>query len=208
MRAIVATFIILFATGVAAQPQVQRYRTVAQEIGHAAAQPQVQRYRTVGLATIAGVGVHISVTDDDECRIRVDGLQDEAELGLRRSGIQVSNNDAILYFTIVAMNSRGCVAAYESSLQITVYFSSGQSLLWIPVLDPSFAVSTFQSETSMNRMLRDKVRDDVVSVSNAILDAREELPQCANAVNAIGETIERLLFIQSFIWEKCVEELR
>lgn len=191
MKAIVATFIILFATGAAAQD-------VDDEMG---------------LATITKIVVSIGVTDKPQCRVRVDGLQDEAELGLRRSGFQVVADgigtglvfEAKLRIDIVLISSHGCVAAAYTQMSTGVFRVS--YFHTIDVWEGPLAVITSSDEVGINRMVRNYVRDGVVSVSNAILKAREELPQCANAAAKIPDNYSGAAFdAVSLMWERCVEE--
>lgn len=137
MKAIVATFIILFATGAAAQGGI------------------------LSLASSADVSVSVFATDQPQCRVRVDGLQDEAELVLRRSGIQVSSDrlgfvgfgSGSLGVSIVALDAlNGCVAAAQARLITYVFLQTPTGSLDQPIVawgnpDTVFASS---SETAMN----------------------------------------------------------
>ena len=181
MKAIAATFIILFATGAAAQFG----RTGSGEAGD------------VALALITGVHVFVDVTDDDgECEIRADGLKDEAELGLRRSGIQVGGYDAtMLQVTVVTVS--GCSAAMNISMHTVADISP--ATVWTKVYGPNLQVAT-GPERYVNQVIRDSVRESVVSISNAILEAREKLPACHSTPLSIKQTPET--------WEMCLEEWR
>ena len=165
--------------------------------------------------TFATGCVSIFVTDQPQCRVRVDGLQDEAELGLRRSGIQVSAEAfaAGLGVSIVTLGDGGCVAAANARLLTGVFLQSWILDELIPVWENRLTVFTSSSETAMNRQIRDFLRDEVVSVSNAILKARQELPQCANAANRwratdrAGVSYADTINGRRLMWEECVEEM-
>ena len=184
MKAIAATFIILFATGAAAQFG----RTGSGDQGD------------VALALITDVSVSVTVNDDDGCGIRADGLKDEAELGLRRSGIQVADHThthLTVWTVTVNPGRRLCAAATNISLETIA--GNWPALVWTTVYGP-FLGATTGSERYVNQRVRDTVREQVVSISNAILEAREKLPGCHSA--ALLQRDDRDL------WERCLEERR